>query len=459
MFTSLRAQIHETLFKIYLRRISIALVIVIVSSLAVKTSTPARATSPLTTCVDLKTLKERISRSGTCRTSQEAVAKWRLASSDSALSSDKSLKYLKVCSNKSSSPVSYQLIRTKCARHQQESLYNRSAASPATPVITGVNSFSHDSASLSLGSDPAIIADAPVAHYTIISSKGDVVKVHTWRDLTLTINGLTSSTSYTFTVSATNADGTSTPSAVSPSVTTQVYVAPVAVATTAPLAAPDFALSAAAETRTVNTAATGFTISSTGGAIASFAINATPAGMSFNASTGALTGTPTSIQSATVYTITATNATGFAIRTFTLTVTAIVYAVGDTGPGGGKIIYVASTPFACGQTSCTYLEVAPSGWNGGSDPEMSWVSAVALANSHSVTISGQIYDDWYLPSQEELNLLYVERSVAGGLKTDYYWSSSAYPNGVEVWIQNFYGGGQMGGAKNLSLPVRAVRAF
>ena len=85
---------------------------------------------------------------------------------------------------------------------------------------------------------------------------------------------------------------------------------------------PAFTLTSSSESRTVNTAATGFTASSTGGAIASFAINATPPGMSFNTANGALTGTPSTVASATNYTITATNTSGSATRTFTLTVTA-----------------------------------------------------------------------------------------------------------------------------------------
>jgi len=88
------------------------------------------------------------------------------------------------------------------------------------------------------------------------------------------------------------------------------------------VAAPAFTLSASSESRTVNTAATGFTINSTGGEIASFSISATPPGMSFNTSTGALTGTPNTVASATNYTITATNASGNATQTFALTVTA-----------------------------------------------------------------------------------------------------------------------------------------
>jgi hypothetical protein len=141
---------------------------------------------------------------------------------------------------------------------------------------------------------------------------------------------------------------------------------PVAAPAAAPIAAPAFTLSSSSETRTVNTAATGFTINSTGGAIASFAISATPAGMSFSTSTGALSGTPTSVAGATTYTITATNATGSATQTFALTVTAVVYTVGQRGPGGGIVYYVSdnyftSTGSTC-NTECKYLEVAPATW-------------------------------------------------------------------------------------------------
>jgi hypothetical protein len=44
--------------------------------------------------------------------------------------------------------------------------------------------------------------------------------------------------------------------------------------------------------------------------------------MSFNTTTGALTGTPSTVAPATTYTITATNTAGTATQTFTLTVTA-----------------------------------------------------------------------------------------------------------------------------------------
>jgi hypothetical protein len=446
------------------------------------------------------------------------------------------------------------------------------------------------------------------------------MKVNSWRELTVTVSGLKSATSYTFTIAATSVDGTSLVSAPSLPVTTQTYFAPVATATTAPLAAPAFTLSSSSETRTVNTAATGFTISSTGGAIASFAISATPAGMSFSTSTGALTGTPTTVagataytvtatnasgsatqaftltvtealaapaftlssssenrtvntaatgftinstggaiasyaispsapagltfntttgalsgtptsaQSATAYTITATNATGSATRIFILTVTSIVYTVGQTGPGGGTVFYVASSPFACGPTrsaTCTYLEAAPSGWNGGSEPARSWAqntpvnyqpiavnnasspetatataigwgyrntraiilqgnsdtatSAAALADSYTATVSGVTYDDWYLPSKDELNQMCKwQRGISGadlitlttvctggnlnsgtgaaGFVGNLYWSSTeSDPN--NVWSQYFDPGIQFNYGKDSTNYVRPIRAF
>ena len=88
------------------------------------------------------------------------------------------------------------------------------------------------------------------------------------------------------------------------------------------VSAPAFTLSSSSATRTYLTSGTAFTTNSTGGLIASFSISATPAGMSFDTSTGTLTGAPTTIAGATTYTVTATNVTGTATQNFVLTVTA-----------------------------------------------------------------------------------------------------------------------------------------
>lgn len=59
----------------------------------------------------------------------------------------------------------------------------------------------------------------------------------------------------------------------------------------------------------------------TGGAPASYAISpALPAGLSFSTATGVISGTPTTVHSATTYTVTATNASGNATATVTITI-------------------------------------------------------------------------------------------------------------------------------------------
>jgi hypothetical protein len=259
--------------------------------------------------------------------------------------------------------------------------------------------------------------------------------------------------------------------------------------------------------------------------------------MSLNTTTGALTGTPNTVAAATNYTITATNASGNATQTFRLTVTAVVYTVGQAGPGGGIIFYVASTPFACGPTraaTCTYLEAAPpalglassdsdtvyttnrrwaqatpikydtatvgsTGGDTATATAIGWgyrntraivaqgntdtaTSAAALADSYTVTVSGVVYDDWYLPSKDELNQMCKwQRGVpwtsdatvcgggtlnsgtgAAGFEGVRYWSSSEGGPAV-AYSQNFIGADAFFNNKNaLSQPyylVRPIRAF
>ena len=93
--------------------------------------------------------------------------------------------------------------------------------------------------------------------------------------------------------------------------------------TTTNEAGPGFLLSSSSESVVQNVTMTGYTITPTGTAIVSFSISpSAPSGTSFDTSTGLLSGAPTTVQSATVYTITATNTIGTATATFTLTVTA-----------------------------------------------------------------------------------------------------------------------------------------
>ena len=207
------------------------------------------------------------------------------------------------------------------------------------------------------------------------------------------------------------------------------------------IARPVISLSATTETVNQNVAMNGYTVTSTGGTVASYSITGTlPAGVSFSTTTGRITGTPTASQTATTYTITATNTSGSTAATFTLTVVR-TYAVGETGPGGGIVFYVAPTTFTCGATlasTCKYLEAAPTSgaaawtdatyaWSGNFDIEIG-VNAqgtavgTGLKNTLAMetdatrganTAGTKTRDyrgpnsltDWYLPSRDELNEL------------------------------------------------------
>lgn len=50
------------------------------------------------------------------------------------------------------------------------------------------------------------------------------------------------------------------------------------------------------------------------------------------------------------------------------------------------------------------------------------------------------YDDWFLPSKDELNLLYLQRDLVGGFVSDGnapYWSSTEYEESFGAWRQLF----------------------
>ena len=69
------------------------------------------------------------------------------------------------------------------------------------------------------------------------------------------------------------------------------------------------------------------------------------------------------------------------------------------------------------------------------------------------------YSDWYLPSKDELNKLYINRVAVGGFIGGSYWSSSEDSGGF-AWTQDFGNGTQNSNLyKFFTIYVRAVRAF
>jgi len=108
-----------------------------------------------------------------------------------------------------------------------------------------------------------------------------------------------------------------------------------------------------------------------------------------------------------------------------------------------------STNYSTGQANTNAMK-AQTGYNGG---------AAKVCDDYINTENGTgVYGDWYLPSKDELIILYIYKVAIGGFADAFYWSSSEYSAG-NAWFQSFNDGFQDYSSKNNTNRVRAVRAF
>lgn len=73
-------------------------------------------------------------------------------------------------------------------------------------------------------------------------------------------------------------------------------------------------------------------------------------------------------------------------------------------------------------------------------------------------------DDWFLPSKDELNLMYVNRVAIANFDSKIYWSSSeASTDSSEIWAQDFSNGDQEEISRtygyDMNRRVRPIRSF
>lgn len=166
-----------------------------------------------------------------------------------------------------------------------------------------------------------------------------------------------------------------------------------------------------------------------------------------------------------------------------------IYTTGDdvlrkVGPAGGWVFYDEGSYESWGR----YLEA----WNEDESGEYKWKTTQTSTGGTSTAIgtgyantgyeiegvtTGMIgdehpaadvvrkathggYEDWFLPSKDELNKMYVnlKQHGVGGFAGNAYWSSSEL-NASDAWGQVFSGGHQGYNGKNYAYRVRAVRAF
>jgi len=76
----------------------------------------------------------------------------------------------------------------------------------------------------------------------------------------------------------------------------------------------------------------------------------------------------------------------------------------------------------------------------------------------NLTLGG--YSDWFLPSKDELNEMYLNKAAIGGFASTYtYYFSSTEIDDYAAWTQVFPNGSQYYSNKDFNYSVRAVRAF
>ena len=175
------------------------------------------------------------------------------------------------------------------------------------------------------------------------------------------------------------------------------------------------------------------------------------------------------------------------------------YEIGDTGPGGGIVFYVSEEGFDVfdgkgGVQKCNYLEVSKEEigmmtwctckkwpWctpncgpgigygksntykimnvshSGGSIHSGNCAACACYYYRTSTTKSGE----WFLPSIDELNLIYknCREKICSGASSVWHWSSTPVSNGIG-WAVEFAGGrNKYWCNENVTHCVRAVRAF
>ena len=166
------------------------------------------------------------------------------------------------------------------------------------------------------------------------------------------------------------------------------------------------------------------------------------------------------------------------------------YIVGDPGPGGGTIFYVNMRRPAGSQ----YFEAACAGWqhncvSGYADPQAVWGCmsyqipgaegtaigtgeqntldilagcltediAARLADAYTVTVNSVVYEDWFLPSKDELLAMYAIRTE--GFSPYSYLSSSETVHTTSWAVAFPSGSSNIYYPKHVLANVRPVRSF
>jgi hypothetical protein len=151
--------------------------------------------------------------------------------------------------------------------------------------------------------------------------------------------------------------------------------------------------------------------------------------------------------------------------------TGSLYAIGDTGPAGGIVFHVtdgglhgleaAAEDLTKSRWGCERTIIAGANGTAVGTGEQNTADITEFCDEITAAkVAAASGLGWYLPTKDELNLLYAQKDVVGGFShAAFYWSSSQF-SASDAWGQNF------GFAvffrplnKFGTVSVRAVRAF
>jgi len=144
---------------------------------------------------------------------------------------------------------------------------------------------------------------------------------------------------------------------------------------------------------------------------------------------------------------------------------------------GGGIVFFTTQDGMHGLIAATEDMEVPVSWQNGSTISTksfdTYVFAGAVNTKKILSIQGGIgsyaakscgdyrggeYTDWYLPSRDELIILYFNRSKIGQFANENYWSSTEY-NAQKAICLSFYNGVENSDLKYAQYFIRPVRSF
>lgn len=165
--------------------------------------------STLITCTNPDSKEQRVLKKRDICRSGELLAKWtRVDATSSQATTEPSTRVLVGCVSKSVE-FSYLLFNRKCASHQKSVSWSRTILVPAEPSIKRATGLDSQSIQLALNLNTTTL-DAPIGLYRVRNvQNGTTIFLRANSSNLITITNLASSQTYTFIITAINADGDS----------------------------------------------------------------------------------------------------------------------------------------------------------------------------------------------------------------------------------------------------------